>query len=417
MGIMMRFLGFFIALRFKQGRRHASLVSLISFVSTFSIALGMIVLIVGLSAMNGFERELRQRILSVIPHAEFSVVNEAMSDWESVAEALENEPHILSAAPYVSFTGLLENGSKLNAVFVKGVDVNREKKISILPKYVPKNEWRQFEQSSDTILIGKGLAERLRVKTGDWLTLLIPEKEQNHQLKSPKRVRIQVAGILTLSGTLGNKFAFIHLAAAQQYAHLGDSVSGVAVNVDNPLNAYLYAKQAAEKSVLPLNVNSWEYDSGYMYRDIQMIRSIMYLAMILVIGISCFSIVSTLIIAVKDKQSDIAILKTLGASDRLILGIFLSYGGMSGLIGSGIGALSGMLIALNLSPLMAFIETLLGHKFLDGHIYFIDFMPSELHISDVAVVFITTLLLSLVASYYPARRACRVDPAKILSYN
>lgn len=417
MGIMMRFLSLFIGLRFKQGRRRARLVSLISFISTFSIALGMIVLIVGLSAMNGFERELRQRILSVIPHAEFSVVNGAMSDWKRVAEILENEPHILSAAPYVSFTGLLENGSKLNAVFVKGVDVNKEKKISTLLKYVPKNEWRRFEQSSDTILIGKGLAERLGVKAGEWLTLLIPEKEQNHQLKSPKRVRIQVAGILALSGTLGNKFAFIHLTAAQKYTHMSDSVTGVAVNVDNPLNAYLYANQAAEKSVLPLHVNSWEYDSGYMYRDIQMIRSIMYLAMILVIGISCFSIVSTLIIAVKDKQSDIAILKTLGASDRLIRGIFLSYGGIAGLIGSGIGALSGMLIALNLSPIMAFIETLLGHKFLDGNIYFIDFMPSELRMGDVAVVFITTLLLSLVASYYPARRACRVDPAKILSHN
>lgn len=407
---MMRFLHLFIAMRFKQGRRRGSLVSLISFISTFSVALGMIVLIVGLSAMNGFERELRARILAVIPHAEFSSPSGRLVRWHFVKHSLEQMDHMQSVTPYISFTGLLENKQQLSAVLVKGVSASDEEKSSSLPNYIKGDGWQHFKNSRNGILIGAGLAKRLRVKEGEFVTLLIPAKAQQH-LKSPGRVRLKVVGVINLSGNLGNKFALIPIKAAQEYTAMGDSVTGVAVQVDDPFHAYNYASAAAQHLAIPLNLSSWEFEYGYMYRDIQMIRSIMYLSMILVIAISCFSIISTLIIAVKDKQKDIAILKTLGASDWHITRIFLCYGGLTGLIGSSIGTISGSLIALNLSKLFAFIETLVGHKFLDGNIYFIDFMPAELHLNEIVFVFMTTFVLSLFASYYPAKRACQIDPA------
>lgn len=413
---MITFLDCFISIRFKRARRRGSLVSLISIISTLSIALGMVVLIVGLSAMNGFERELRQRILSVIPHVEFYPQTGTLSNWKDISNQLMNAKHIISVAPYISFTSLLENGNKLSAVFVKGIDIEKEPTISALPNFVTKEGWKKFAHSQDSIILGKGLAKRLNVQQGDWLTLLVPDIN-NHQLKSLKRIRVEVAGILSLSGNLGHKFVLISLQSAQRYMNIGDSVTGLMANVDNVFNAYHLAAAAAKQVTKTLSFSSWEYEYGYMYRDIQMVRSIMSLAMALVIGISCFSIVSTLVIAVKDKQGDIAILKTLGAPNQLIRNIFLYYGLISGIIGSAIGCTIGAVIALNLSYIVAFVESIIGHKFLDGQIYFIDFMPSELHFSDLSAVFITTMTLSLIASYYPARRACKIDPARVLNNN
>lgn len=410
------FLDCFIGIRFKRGRRRGSLISLISIISTLSIALGMIVLIVGLSAMNGFERELRNRILSVIPHAEFYSQTGTVSNWQNISNQLMNAKHIISVAPYISFTGLLENGNKLSAVLVKGINIKKEPTISSLPNFVSKEGWKKFAHNQDAIILGKGLAKHLNVQQGDWLTLLVPDIN-NHQLKSLKRIRVEVAGILSLSGNLGHKFVLISLQSAQRYMHIGDSVTGLMANVDDVFNAHQLAMAAASQITKTLSFSSWEYEYGYMYRDIQMVRSIMYLAMALVIGISCFSIVSTLVIAVKDKQGDIAILKTLGAPNQLIRNVFLYYGFISGITGSVIGCTIGAVIALNLSYIVEFIQSIIGQKFLDGQIYFVDFIPSELHFSDIFAVFITTMVLSLIASYYPARRACKIDPARVLNNN
>lgn len=413
---MSRYLDWFISFRFKQGR-HGRLVSLISFISTLSIALGVIVIIVGLSAMNGFERELRQRILSVIPHAEFYSRTGKLTDWQGIANQLLQDKHVLSADPYVSFTGLLENGTTIKPIVVKGIENSKPYPATSLFNFVEGDGLEQFTHDPHSIIIGKGLADQLNVKKGQSITLIIPEINEQHQLKTPKRITVKVAGILTLSGNLGFKFALIHLKAAQSYRHLGDSVTGLMITVDEVFSANSLAINALKSVPIQLQLNSWEYEYGYMYRDIQMIRSIMYLAMLLVIGIACFNIVSTLVITVKDKQADIAILKTLGGTNQLIRNVFLYYGLITGLVGGSIGVIIGSILAVNLSVIVVFFETLMGHHFLDSQIYFIDFIPSALHASDVLAVFVTTLILSLLASYYPAKRACRIDPAVILSNN
>ncbi|MCA6999343.1 lipoprotein-releasing ABC transporter permease subunit LolE [Dickeya solani] len=408
-------LSLLVGLRFSRGRRRSGMVSLISVISTLGIALGVAVLIVGLSAMNGFERELNNRILAVVPHGEIEAVNQPFRDWQPLLPKIERVPGVAAAAPYVSFTGLLENGASLKAIQFKGVDPQQELKLSALPQFVQDNAWSRFHAGAQQVIIGKGVADALGVKNGDWVTVMIPNSDPQMKLLQPKRIRLQVAGILQLSGQLDHSLALVPLADAQQYLELGDGITGIAIKAQDVFAAQKLVHDAGEATNVYVYIRSWVGTYGYMYRDIQMIRTIMYLAMVLVIGVACFNIVSTLVMAVKDKSSDIAVLRTLGAGDGLIRAIFVWYGLLAGLLGSVVGTVAGIVVTLQLTPLIRGLETLTGHRFLSGDIYFIDFLPSELHMLDVIIVLVTSLVLSLIASWYPARRASRIDPARILS--
>ncbi|EOV0675485.1 lipoprotein-releasing ABC transporter permease subunit LolE [Cronobacter dublinensis] len=408
-------LSLLIGLRFSRGRRRSGMVSLISVISTIGIALGVAVLIVGLSAMNGFERELNNRILAVVPHGEIEPVDQPWRGWQQAVTRIEKVDGIVAAAPYVNFTGLVESGANLRAIQVKGVDPAQEQRLSALPRYVQNNAWQSFQAGKQQIIIGKGVADALKVKQGDWLSIMIPNSDDDHKLLQPKRVRLQVAGILQLSGQLDHSFAMVPLADAQGYLNLGDSVTGIAIKVKDVFNANQLVRDAGQVTDAYVYIKSWINTYGYMYRDIQMIRAIMYLAMVLVIGVACFNIVSTLVMAVKDKSSDIAVLRTLGAKDGLIRAIFVWYGLLAGLLGSVSGVVVGVLASWQLTAIIHVIEKLIGHHFLSGDIYFIDFLPSELHALDVVYVLVTALVLSLLASWYPARRASRIDPARVLS--
>lgn len=408
-------LSLLLGLRFSRGRRRGGMVSLISVISTVGIALGVAVLIVGLSAMNGFERELNNRILAVVPHGEIEPQDQPFAGWQAMLPKIRQVPGVAAAAPYINFTGLIESGIKLEAVQVKGVDPQQESQLSALPSYVQNNAWASFAAGKQQILLGQGVADSLKVKQGDWLTIMIPNSDAGHKLLQPKRVRLQVAGILKLSGMLDHSLALVPLADAQQLLSMGDSVTGIALKATDPFSAMSVVRAAGEVTHATVYIRSWIGTYGYMYRDIQMIRAIMYLAMVLVIGVACFNIVSTLVMAVKDKSGDIAVLRTLGAKDGLIRAIFVWYGLLAGLVGSVSGVVVGVLAALNLTPIIHAIEALTGYHFLSGDIYFIDFLPSELHWGDVGIVLVTSLLLSLIASWYPARRASRIDPARVLS--
>ncbi len=408
-------LSLLIGLRFSRGRRRSGMVSLISVISTVGIALGVAVLIVGLSAMNGFERELNNRILAVVPHGEIEPVNQPFHDWNGVLQRVEKVKGIAAAAPYINFTGLVENGANLRAIQVKGVDPQQESRLSALPQYVQNNAWQNFKAGQQQIIIGKGVADALKVKQGDWLSIMIPNNDGGTKLSQPKRVRLHVAGILALSGQLDHSFAMVPMSDAQAYLDMGDSVTGIAIKVNDVFAASQLVRDAGEVTNAYVYIKSWIGTYGYMYRDIQMIRAIMYLAMVLVIGVACFNIVSTLVMAVKDKSSDIAVLRTLGAKDGLIRAIFVWYGLLAGLFGCVSGAIVGVLASWQLTGIINVIEKLIGHQFLSGDIYFIDFLPSELHWLDVFYVLVTALLLSLLASWYPARRASNIDPARVLS--
>ncbi len=404
-----------LGMRFSRGRRRGGMVSLISIISTLGIALGVAVLIVGLSAMNGFERELNNRILAVVPHGEIEPVNPPFTGWQQMIPRIEHVAGIAAAAPYINFTGLVESGAKLQAIQVKGVDPQQEMRLSALPQFVLNHAWSSFAADKQQIIIGNGVAKSLNIRQGDWLTIMIPNNAGQNTLLQPKRIRLQVSGILQLSGMLDHSLALVPLADAQRYLGMSDNVTGIALKMDDPFSASQRVHDAGEVTRAYVYIRSWMGTYGYMYRDIQMIRAIMYLAMVLVIGVACFNIVSTLVMAVKDKSRDIAVLRTLGAKDGLIRAIFVWYGLRAALLGSLSGVVVGVLAALNLTTIIRGIETVVGHHFLSGDIYFIDFLPSELHWLDVIFVLQTTIILSLLASWYPARRASRIDPARVLS--
>ncbi|WP_413478637.1 lipoprotein-releasing ABC transporter permease subunit LolE [Vibrio hibernica] len=410
-------LSFFIGKKFSRARQRNKLVSFISLSSTLGIAVGVAVIIIGLSAMNGFERELENRVLSVIPQAEIEGVRGPINDWQQVAKIAHKNENVKAVAPYVRFTALIERGSKLKAVEVRAVDASFERAVSTMSHYVDKNAWQNFRPDQQQIILGRGVADKLNVKVGDSVSVLIPPSNTTNtaQLSAPKRVRLTVTGFLDLGGQIDHSLVLIPLEDGQQYMKLSDGVTGVSLKVRDVFNADIVVRQVGSQIPVYAYLKSWKEKYGFLHHDIQMVRTIMYLVMVLVIGVASFNIVSTLMMAVKDRASDIAILRTMGASDGLIKRIFIWYGVLSGVFGSIVGSVFGILVAMNLTPLIQGLETLIGHQFLSGDIYFIDFLPSQVVWSDVFLVSGTAITLSLLATWYPASRASNLNPATVLS--
>ena len=410
---------FFISWRYQRSKHKNRLVSLISFFSSMGIALGVAVLIIGLSAMNGFERELNQRILAVVPHAEISSAsgqsNAPIDHWQHLAAKLKQNPQIIGVSPFVSFTALVENGAKLKVVQIKGVETALQDQVSSLGHFVLNQGWQNFAQNGGLVL-GSGIARELDVQEGDWVSLLISQQKGTENLTQPLRERIQVTGILRLDGQLDHSYALMPLAQAQQLMdYQTEQVSGVELKTADPFNIQTLDYSMLQDYPQMLYLQNWISKFGYMYRDIQLIRTVMYIAMVLVIGVACFNIVSTLIMAVKDKAGDIAIMRTLGANNGFIKRIFIWYGLQAGMKGCLIGIVLGVILALNLTALIQGLEGLIGRKLLSDGIYFVDFLPTELHWQDVLLVLLSALILSLFASLYPANRAAKLQPAQVLS--
>ena len=410
---------FFISWRYQRSKHKNRLVSLISFFSSMGIALGVAVLIIGLSAMNGFERELNQRILAVVPHAEISSANgqsnAPIDHWQHLAAKLKQNPQIIGVSPFVSFTALVENGAKLKVVQIKGVETALQDQVSSLGHFVLNQGWQNFAQNGGLVL-GSGIARELDVQEGDWVSLLISQQKGTENLTQPLRERIQVTGILRLDGQLDHSYALMPLAQAQQLMdYQTEQVSGVELKTADPFNIQTLDYSMLQDYPQMLYLQNWISKFGYMYRDIQLIRTVMYIAMVLVIGVACFNIVSTLIMAVKDKAGDIAIMRTLGANNGFIKRIFIWYGLQAGMKGCLIGIVLGVILALNLTALIQGLEGIIGRKLLSDGIYFVDFLPTELHWQDVLLVLLSALILSLFASLYPANRAAKLEPAQVLS--
>jgi lipoprotein-releasing system permease protein len=408
-------LSLWIGQRFSRSKKRNALVSFISISSTLGIAFGVAVILVGLSAMNGFEQELQKRVLAVIPHGEFEAVDAPIADWQAVQSQLLAEPGIEGAAPYVRFTGLAEKGNKLKAVVVRGIDLVQEPTVSNIFQFMDDGAVSDLVPGQNSIILGKGLADYLNVSKGEFLTLLVPSENASSSLKSPQRIRLKVVGLFSLNGQIDHNMAMMPMLDAQQYLALGDHVHGLSIRVDDVFDAVNIVREAGNKLNVFVYLRSWEYQYGYLYRDIQMVRIILYLVMVLVIGVASFNIVSTLMMAVKDRAADIAILRTMGASDGLIKRIFVWQGVWSGVSGSVLGSVLGVTLALNLTRIVQGFERLTGHAFLSGDIYFVDFLPSKIEWLDVGLVSFTAIGLSLLATWYPAKRASELQPAAVLS--
>jgi len=419
---MFKPLSIFLGWRYVRGRHGNGFSAFISASSTIGIALGVTVLIVVLSAMNGFERELSEKLLSIVPHVELVSVNEPIKDWSKSIEKVQAEPSVIAAAPVIKMTGMLQHGLKLKAVEVRGVDAKLEKQVSSIDDYIIAGEWQALMDSQlneNSIVIGSGVATKLSVELGDKIQLLLPPSGGSNDVKqvfsAPITRQVEVVGIFKFGGTVDETLAYIPLTLASDVmGYKENETQSIRLKVIDVFSAPKIARQVAYNFDHYVYINNWTRTQGHLFNDIQLVRMVMFIVLVLVIGVASFNIVSTLIMAVNEKQGDIAILKTMGASSSTIMLAFIAQGLVNGVVGSLLGAMCGVYLALNLTDIISMLEQLMGITFLSGDVYFINYLPSVLHASDVYITIITALIMSLLATLYPAWRATKIEPAQVL---
>ncbi|MCF3097066.1 lipoprotein-releasing ABC transporter permease subunit LolE [Aeromonas australiensis] len=413
---MFKPLPLFLGLRYSRSRRRNGFIAFISASSLIGIALGVMALILGLSAMNGFERELKDRVLSVVPQGELDAVERPLPDWPRLRDYLLAQPGVEAAAPVIRLNGLLEHGSALKGVQLRAVLPELEANLSDAGKYMTGRGLRELQPGERGVILGKTIADKLGVKVGDSVALLLPQGGDQAGIKNPRREALTVVGLLEIGGQLDGLLGFMHLADAQGITGMGSDVEGFSLRVSDVLNAQNITIAAAQQFPHHVYIRSWMNSQGYLYQDIQMVRTVMYVVMLMVVAVACFNIVSTLVMAVNEKRSEIAILKTMGASPGQIRLTFVIQGMVNGVAGALLGALLGGLLSSKLTQILDVIEKLIGHRFLNPDIYFIDFLPTELHMQDLLIVTGAAILMSLVATLYPAWRASGLVPSRELGH-
>ncbi len=412
-----------LALRFLRGRHKAVLSGFMSLASTVGIALGVTALIVGLSAMNGFERELKERVLSVIPEVRLTASRGYFQDADRAAALLRHKEHIEGVAPAAELQVILHNRRDFVPTLLNGLSaesgtvINLERFLSVPLSALTAGEITDEAPDLPPLIVGAGIARRLNVTVGDTLQVLCLKKGGDQlasALKGLNGQSFRVVGLLELGGQLDSVTALTSLPAALTLSGLkGPNV--LHVRSDDPLSALPLVYAALDGFPEPVNLSSWLNSEGKLYRDIQMIRSVMYLAMLMVMAVASFNIVGTLFMQVAERREEIAILRTMGMSRLRIVSLFTLVGLLKGAQGTLVGVISGTLLALNLTPLTHALEALTGAELLNARIYFINFIPSEVRLADILIIALTALVMSALAALAPALRAAALRPAAILN--
>ena len=419
---MNKSISIFLGWRYVRSRHGNGFSAFISASSTVGIALGVMVLIVVLSTMNGFERELSQKLLSIVPHVELVSVNEPIKNWPDSIKKIEQEPAVIAAAPLVKMTGMLQNGLTLKAVEISAVDVRLEQQVSSIADYIIAGHWQNLalnNNGNSAIILGSGVAKKLSLQVGDKVQLLLPPAIKNQDIKqvfsAPVLKYVEVAAIFKFGGTIDETLAYIPISLANSVlGYNANNTQSIRLKVNDVFKAPKIARQIAYNFEHYVYPNNWTRTQGHLFNDIQLVRLVMFVVLVLVIAVASFNIVSTLIMAVNEKKGDIAILKTMGASAKTIMLTFVFQGLMNGILGCVIGGLLGVYLSLNLTIIMSSIEKFLGTTFLSGDIYFVNYIPSFLDSHDVYATILTALLMSFLATLYPAWRATKIKPAQVL---
>ncbi len=402
-----------LARRYRNTRHSSGFIRFISASSTCGIALGVAILILALSVMNGFELALKQRLLSVIPHVELEAVQQHISDWQRKQRLFSTVNGVEAIAPYIKTNGMLRFGSAVKAAEVRGIELQAERKISDFAGFVSAGQLDTLSDSN--IVLGQGIADALGVSVGEQLQLLLPKLTADGRLASHSTASLTVSAIVAVGGQLDYSHVWLDMSTlATLLAFEPDTVQGFAFRLSDIFQAPQLARELGRVSEDYVYMLDWFRTQGHVYQDIQMVRSILYLVLALVIAVACFNIVATLVMAVREKESDIAILLTMGVSPTTVVLTFMWLGWLNGLVGSVLGALAGVLLAFYIEPLFAFVTQLLGHSLLDPSIYFINFIPSLLQWQDVILTLSVALVMSLLSTLYPAWRASKVQPAFVL---
>ncbi len=415
---MFRPLFAFIGTRYTRAKRRNHFVSFISLTSMIGLALGVIVMIVVLSVMNGFDHEMRTRVLGMVPHATIES-GEPISDWQSLANKVKQNPKVLAVAPFTQMQGLLTNNGQVQKVLLNAIDPAQERQVSIIDHFMQQGQLDALAPGSFGIVIGDKAAAKLGVGLGDKLTFVAPEVTVTPAGMFPRMKRFTVVGIFHVGA--GEIDGYLGLTNLEDLGRLHrwkpDQVQGLRLKFDDlfqaPRTAWEIAQQLGENHFY---ARDWTRTHGNLYQAIRMEKAMIGLLLLLIVAVAAFNIISTLVMVVNDKKGDIAILRTLGATPGTIMAIFMVQGTVIGVVGTLVGAVLGMLAALNVSAAISALEGLIGHKFLNADVYFIDYLPSQLMAEDVLMVCGAALVLSFLATLYPAWRAARTQPAEALRY-
>ena len=412
-----------IGLRYTRAKRRNQFVSFISMISMLGIALGVAALIVVLSVMNGFQTELRGRILAVVSHIQISGAGGEMADWQRVAEQSLKQPGVLAAAPFVQAQGMLSFGQSVRGAMVRGVLPDFEDKVVDFRAHMKEGSLASLAPGSSdateafNIVLGSELARALGVFVGDKVTVIAPQGVVTPAGVIPRLKTFTVSGLFEVGMfEYDSGLALIRLEDAQRLYRMDDRVSGVRLKLDDLFKAPAIARQLASRLDTAAFISDWTRSHANFFRAVQIEKNMMFIILSLIIAVAAFNIVSTLVMAVTDKQADIAILRTLGASPSSIMAIFMVQGALIGFIGLGLGIAGGVALAQNVDVVVPFIERVLGTQLMSKEVYYISNLPSELQWNDVTTITFVSFALSLVATIYPSWRASRVNPAEALRY-
>jgi lipoprotein-releasing system permease protein len=406
-----------VGLRYTRAKRRNHFISFISLISMAGIALGVAALIVVLSVMNGFQQELRSRILAVVSHVQLSGPGNQLEDWRRVAEAARTQSRVIAAAPYVNAQGMLTFGQAVRGAIVRGVLPGPEERVADIGRHMRSGSLAALEPGEFRIVLGAELARALGAMPGDKVALIAPRGSVTPAGVIPRLKQFTVVGTFDIGMyEYDSSLALVHLEDAQKLYQLGGAVSGVRLRLDDLFAARQVARELAAALAPAVWASDWTRSHANFFRAVEIEKRVMFIILTLIVAVAAFNIVSTLVMLVTDKQADIAILRTLGAAPRSILQIFVVQGAMIGVIGTLLGVAGGVLLGWNVDTVVPAIENVLGFKFLAKDVYYISDLPSDVQLRDVATIGLVSLVLSFVATLYPSWRASRVNPAEALRY-
>ncbi len=412
---MLKNIPLYIGLRYTRAKRRNQFISFISAFSLVGMALGVMALIIVMSVMNGFDREMKERILSVIPHGYIDEVP-ALKDWQALAARVEQHPEVVASAPYIASSAMVSYAGGFEAIELQGVLPEAEARVSIVNQRMLVGDMAALQPGEYGIVMGRLLASRLMLTPGDKVRVTSPEINMTPMGAFTRSRSFTLVGVFEVKAQVDSTLALIHLSDAQKFLRQ-PGVQGLHVKTTDLYSAgRVMAELRQQLGEQTFQVKDWSQTQGSLFQAVKMEKIVIGSLLMIIIAVAAFNIVSSLVLMVADKRSDIAVLRTMGVSARQVMAIFIVQGSAVGLIGTLIGALLGCMVALSLTPIMGFFESLLGLEVFDPEVYFITQLPSLLLWQDVAFICTVALLLSFIATLYPAYRAAQIEPAEALRY-